>query len=137
MTSGGKPGTTALPWTTAQFESSESRLVTELGISSSVDLLLHHRSSPGLNAAVVIAVIFFVIVSMVAVIVGLCTRRRRQKRLQINRNMATAIADLQENSIDNPMYGGRKLNILYTACNLICAAFGCWKLVCMCVGGGG
>ena len=113
MTSEGKPGTTVLPPTTAHLKNSESTLVTELGVSSSVGPPIHHRSSPNLVTAVIVAMLSTAIISMVTVMVGLCTqRRRRQKRLQINQNMATAIADLQENSIDNPMYGGKKLTYI-------------------------
>lgn len=53
------------------------------------------------------AILSVVTVSMIAVIVGLCARQRRhQKRQIVDRNMAESAADFQENSIDNPMYGG-------------------------------
>lgn len=54
------------------------------------------------------AILSVVIVCMIAVIVGLYVqKRKRRRRIRItNQNMAEALADLEENSIDNPVYGG-------------------------------
>ena len=55
--------------------------------------------------AVVIAGLCLIIICMIAVIVCVYARRRMKKRV-IGHSMTMAIADLQDNSIENPMYGG-------------------------------
>lgn len=106
---GEKNDITVLPPTTAQSKRSKSGAITKLAISGSAVFPIPHQSSPYLITGVVIAMLSVVIISMAAMTVGLCARRRRMKRLQMDRNAATAFTDLQENSIDNPMYGGKKL----------------------------
>ena len=55
--------------------------------------------------ATVIAVLCVIIVCMIAAIACVYVKRRVQKRV-LDHSMSVAIADLQDNSIDNPMYGG-------------------------------
>ena len=54
----------------------------------------------------VITLLSVITVCMITVIVALCIEKRRHKRIQMNRRMAEAIADLRENSTDNAAYGG-------------------------------
>lgn len=61
--------------------------------------------------AIVIAVLCLVIIGMIAAIVCVYAKRRRKKRI-LDHSMAAAIADLQDNSIDNPMYGGMRMEYI-------------------------
>ena len=56
--------------------------------------------------AVVIAVLCLIIVCMIIAIAGVYAKKRMKRKRVLDQSMAVAIADLQENLIENPMYGG-------------------------------
>lgn len=56
--------------------------------------------------AIVIAVLCLIIVCMITAIAGVYAKKRMKRKRVLDQSMAIAIADLQDNSIENPMYGG-------------------------------
>lgn len=75
---------------------------TDPNFAASVPLIMGTQDTA---IAIVIAVLCLIIICMIAAIVGVYAKRRMKKRV-LDHSMAVAIADLQDNSIENPMYGG-------------------------------
>ena len=97
-TSTPKPGLTHLPSTVATVftMSTDPKLVA----FPSAPLVM---GTQDMAISIVIAVL-----CLIAAIIGVYVRRKMKKRVtNHDHSMALAIADLQENSIDNPMYGGK------------------------------
>ena len=79
------------------------RMSTDPHFVASVPLVIMGTQDTAI--AIVIAVLCLIVICMIAAIACVYTRKRMKKRV-IDHSMTMAIADLQDNSIENPMYGG-------------------------------
>ena len=86
---------------------------TESKTSMESDDLLNHSSTNVVITITVFTLLSVVIVCVITATVVLYFVKRRQKRQQIDRRMAEAIADLRDNSTDNAAYGGNKFSSTY------------------------
>ena len=79
-------------------------------VTDAVDLSSHlpqSLSSKDIAIVLVITILSVIVVSMIAAILAVYRQKKKRKRKQVScRNMMAAVADLQDNSIDNPVYGG-------------------------------